>query len=255
MILFLIKCQTINNAVNGQLNAFVNAISPINNSYYQFVDNKYYTPNTQSISLSSENINIITSDSSLKFDAEVIFNLTDHTKNIGEIIEDLLICIDIPVLKPTEQLEYIEFIEYRIIENIDVIVIKNDTKKIMFQTNGDALYMNPFIYHLNPNEYHEMSKIDGKKIKVLYENTLIDIHRITLPLFLFKNKKSHLPIRNDVTGNILYMVVKIAPLKNLFKNKMKDIPLLNICLIGNFINLAQKCLHTMLIIKFYTMRR
>src|SRR5206468_1632096 len=101
-------------AINYQIIQNIDVMNPTNypqisKGYYQFDDAKYYYPaNNLLISCNSENINIITTDSKIKFDTEIIFNLTDKNKNLGECIEDLLLCIDIPVLRPTDHLEYID---------------------------------------------------------------------------------------------------------------------------------------------------
>jgi hypothetical protein len=232
-------------SVYNQLFGCINVIDPRTNpipntnSLYQFIDNKLYYPENMLVSPNVENINIISTDSKLIFGSEIVFNLTDVSKNLGECIEDLLLCIDIPVLKPTEQVEYIDFVEYHLVENISIVINDGVNKKIMLQTNNDLLYLHSIIYTDNADDYHEMVNIEGKKIKLLYENTLIDIHRIVLPLFLFRDKQNHLPIKKMMDKNIsALLVVKMAPLKKLFKNKIKEIPLLNVCLISNFINLA-----------------
>jgi hypothetical protein len=232
--------ESVHNQIIGCINTIdprANIISKSNNMY-QFIDNKYYYPENMLVSPSAENINIITTDSKLAFDSEIIFNLTDQ-KNMGECIEDLLLCIDIPVLKPTEPYEYIDMVEYQLVEYVNIITDDGTNKKLMLQTNPDLLYLYPIIYTNNANDYHSMTKIDDKKIKLLYDNTLIDIHRITIPLFLFRNKQNHLPIKKMSNNKIsAAMVVKMTSIKKIFKNKIKDVPLLNICLISNFINLA-----------------
>lgn len=226
-------------SVHNQMFSLNNIVSPQTNMH-QFVDNKYYNPENIFTSINVENINTITTDSKLLFDTEIIFNLTDRSKDIGECIEDLLLCIDIPILKPTESYEYVDFVEYKLIETIIITNNTGSNNKIMLQTNNDLLYLYPLVYKNNAKDYHDMTQIYDKKMKLLYNNTLIDIHRVILPLFLLKNKKNHLPIRKMINSNIITsLTVKMAPLKKIFKNKIKDIPLLNICLICNYINLAQ----------------
>lgn len=232
-------------AVHNQIIGCVNTLDPRanivphSNDMYQFFDNNYYCPNNMFSSTNNENINIITTESELSFDSNIVFNLTDSTKDLGECIEDMLLCIDIPVLKPTERAEYVDLVEYQIIENIGIFCNDGHNKKVIMQTNNDLLYIHPMIYTNKAEDYHNMTNIDDKKMKVLYENTLIDIHRIILPLFLFRDKQNHLPVRKMINKKIsTQLVVKLAPLKKLFKNGIKDIPLLNICLISNFINLA-----------------
>jgi hypothetical protein len=84
-----------------------------------------------------------------------------------------------------------------------------------------------------------MTKINDKKIKLLYNEALIDIHRIIIPLFFFRDRQNHLPIKKMINNDIsAIMHVKMSPLAKLFKNKIKEIPLLNVCLISNFVILA-----------------
>ena len=233
--------ETVHNQIIGcisNMDPRVNAV-PGTNNMFQFIDNKYYYPDNMFVSPNVENINIITTDSKLAFDSEIIFNLADPIKEMGSCIDDLLLCIDIPVLKSTESYEYIDMVEYQLIEYLSIVTNDGVNKKIILQTNNELLYLYPIIYTNHANDYHEMTKIGDKKVKLLYDNTLIDIHRITIPLFLFRDGQNHLPIKKMINNKIsTIMVVKMAPLKKLFKNKIKDTPLLNICLISNFINLA-----------------
>ncbi len=183
-----------------------------------------------------ENFNVINTDSKLEFDSTIIFNLTNKHSYLGDCIEDIILCIDIPVLKPTENTEYIDMIAYHIIENINLVILKNNTKIIMTQINGDYLYTFPMIYTKNYNDYHQLAIIDGKRMKMVYENTLIDLYRIMIPLFLFNNKQNNLPILKMINSNIDAIVeVKITKLDKLFKNKSKNIPLLNVTLLCNYI--------------------
>jgi hypothetical protein len=233
--------ESVHNQILGCLNTIdprLNVI-PKTNIMLQFNDNKYYYPDNMFVSPNVENFNLITTTSQLSFDTDIIFNLTDVTKNYGECIEDLLLCIDIPVLKPTEPYEYAEMLEYLMVEHVQIIMNNDTNSKVLLETSGDLLYLYPIIYTNNSSEYHSMTKISDKKIKLLYDNDLIDIHRITIPLFLFKDKQNILPIRKLIANNIsVKLVVKIAPLKKIFKSKIKNIPLLNVCLISNFVNLA-----------------
>jgi len=233
--------DSVNNQIINCVNILDPRLNPIPNTnmLYQFMDNKYYYPENMFVSPNVENINIITTDSKLLFGSDIIFNLTDSSKNMGDCIEDLLLCIDIPVLKPTEQCEYIDMIEYLLIEYIGIVYDDGTNKKIILQTNNDLLYIYPIIYTHQANDYHEMTKINDKKMKLFYDNNLIDIYRIILPLFLFNNKQNGLPIKKLINDKkMAQMFVKMAPTKKLFKNKIKDIPLLNIYLVSNFVNLA-----------------
>lgn len=229
-------------AINNQLQKYLGTLGAYsyqnkNISDLHFSDNNYYHPVNLSFSSAIENINFITSDSEIKFDSEIIFNLADKKKFLGESIEDLLLCIDLPVLKPTESVEYVDNLEYNLVNNIAVIVVEANNNSVILQTNSDALYMHPVVYKQNYEAYHEIARNSTAKNKMIYENNLIDIHRITLPLFLLKDRQNHIPVSKIMSQNkSVFLIVKMAPLKKIFKNKIKEIPLLNVCLIANYIN-------------------
>lgn len=224
--------------VHDQLTGCANSLDP-KNIPCQLMDNKYYYPSSTLVSPNTENFNIITTESQLLFGTDIFFNLTDTKRDLGECIEDLVLCIDIPIIDDDEKLQYVDNIEFQIIESIDVISILNSNKKLMFHSDNLLLYLYPIFYMENSQDYHEMSKVSNKKIKLLYNNTLIDIHRIILPLFLFSDGQTHLPVRKMLNNkNFAYLIVKMAPIKKLFKDKIKEIPLLNVTLISNYINLA-----------------
>jgi hypothetical protein len=224
--------------IYNQMTKYIRKLDPrlfcipsIDNTF-QFVDGKYHCPENMFISPNVENINIIETNSCLLFDTEILFNLTNQSK-LGDCVGDVLLCIDIPVLNPEEPFEYVDLFEYRIIEYVKILI----NGKPLVQTNGDMLYLYPIIYTNSPNEYHEMIRDGTKKIKLLYEESLIDIHRIILPLNFF-NRQNHLPIKKIAENNTTAtMVVKISPLQKIFKNEAKEIALLNIFLIINSITL------------------
>ena len=235
--------------INNQILYMTNLLNPldfydsIKNIYHQFIDAKEYFPNNLLISNNAENINIITTESKLQFDSEIIFKLTDKDKYIGDCIDDILLCIDIPILKPTDKVEYVDMISYKIVEYISLINVIDKTNKLLLQTNNEILYMQPLIYNSNGTIHHELINIDNKRTKMIFDNTLIDIHRITIPLCLLNDKKNNLPIKKLIKkNNMLFLVVKIASLNKLFKNKIKNIPLLNVILIVNTISLANNIL-------------
>lgn len=226
-------------SVQNQLIGCNSVMDPRANNMHQFVDNKYYYPENTLVSPNVECFNTLTSDSKLMFGSEIVFNLTDESRNLGECISDLLLCIDIPILKPTEPYKYVDMVEYQLIEYITLVADNQNGKKIILQTNNDLLYLYPMVYYHNASEYHAMTKLDEKKIKLLYNDQLIDIYRIILPLFLFKDKQNNLPVRKLINNNrSVSLVVKMAPLKKIFVGKIKEIPLLNINIIANYINLA-----------------
>uniref|UniRef100_A0A6G6ACZ5 BTb family protein n=1 Tax=Borely moumouvirus TaxID=2712067 RepID=A0A6G6ACZ5_9VIRU len=232
--------------IEQQLNMCVKNIDPRNHPGEKipinYIDGKYYCPDNIFISASSENMNTITTNSPLEFDSEIIFDLTGN--DLGECIEDLLLCIDIPVLKPLERIQYVDNIQYKLIEHIHVVKIEEDKQELLFYRNSDLLYIYPIIYKKNYSDYHDLNKIPDNNTKVLYfdgqNEHLIDAHRIILPLYLFKEKNNHLPVKKMSNKSKCYLVVKMSPLNNLFKKVVSDIKLLNIFLIGNFVNFADK---------------
>jgi len=169
--------------------------------------------------------NIITTESEMKFDSNIIFNLNDGEKQ--NAINDMYICVDIPVINPTDGIEYIDFLEYRLIESVSIYFFDPRTSKTVFlmSTIPDYLYIYPVLYTENATDYHRTANSVTKKLKLIYNDTLIDIHRVTLPLFLFES--SHLPIKKMVNNGILtQLIVKTASPKKIFKhNKLKNISL------------------------------
>ncbi len=209
-----------------------------------FFDSKYYYPSNFLISTSSENFNVISPDTKITFGGEIIFNLANSKNENGDCIEDLILCIDIPILNPTDNIEYVDNIEYIILENLFVLYgpnnkNTNNPNKIIFQTNGTALYLHPLIYAKNYEEYHSINKIENKKMIIIYKDQPINIHRIVLPLFLFKSSQNHLPIKK-INNNDMFckLILKVASLEKICKGRIKQIDLLNVFLLANYINLS-----------------
>lgn len=173
---------------------------------------------------------VITTESEMKFDSKIIFNLNDGEKY--HLANDMFICIDIPVISPTESCEYVDLLEYRLIESASIHYYDQKTSKTTFlmSTIPDYLYLYPELYTSNPKEHHDAIKFTAKKLKLIYNNNLIDIHRIMIPLFLFES--SPLPMKRMITNGILSQLsVQMSPLRKIFKDKIKNISLLNISLI------------------------
>lgn len=226
---------------SNQVVAMMNFLDPRANKMvgfdkmYQFIDNKYYYPEAMFVCPHVENTNVVTTSSVLAFDSDIIFRLDN-----GDCIEDLLLCIDIPVLKASEMVEYIDLVEYKIIESIKLITNNGTEIKTMLETNSCLLYLYPLIYTNNGLDYHNITQSSEKKFNLMYNNDLIEIYRITLPLFLFRDNHI-LPVTKMKKNNISAILsVKIAQLQKIFKNnsKIKDIPLLNVFLISNYVTLA-----------------
>lgn len=189
---------------------------------------------------SMEHINIITTESTLSFGSDIIFNLTNKSRPTGDAISDLYICIDIPICNPTDNLEYVNMLEYHLIDHAMILYLKPNDGRINILTSSvsDYMYLSPIIYKKNPNDYHQMANMVEKKIKVLHNNTLIDIHRLTIPLFQFNTP---LPIKQMINLGINSQLnIKISPLSNILKNnKSATIPLLNVSIIANYVNIPE----------------
>ena len=59
-------------AINYQMSEYINLLGT------NVIDNKYYCPNASLTSFGVENMNIITTESKLLFDSEIIFNLSNN---------------------------------------------------------------------------------------------------------------------------------------------------------------------------------
>ena len=227
-----------------QMNETINILSSTYD--YESMSNHEYDPvDNIRASFNTENINIITTHSEIKFDSDIIFELNNQNIGSGDIIEDILVCIDVPILNPMDNIEYIDLFEYHLIENLNVVVSDGHKHEIVVSSIGNYLYMYPIIYHSNASEYHQMTRTDGKKMKVLYQNNLIDVVRITIPLFLFKSKQNSLPIHKIKKNNkSAYVIIKMTSSQKIIKttgsilHNIQSVPLLNVCLIVNYVNLA-----------------
>ncbi len=234
-------------STSQQLDLCVKKLDPKNlNSFgmpINYIDGKYYCPDNIFISASVENMNTIHTTSSMNFDSEIIFDLTNQ--NYGECIEDLILCIDIPVLKPIDRIQYVDDVEYKLVEYIYVVKTNGVKQEILFHSNGDLLYLYPMIYKKNHSDYHDLNDTITKNSKLLYNDNsgdnLIDIHRATLPLYFFREKQNHLPVKKMRESKLnCYLVVKMSPLSKLFQKTIKEIPLSNIFLMANFVELSDK---------------
>jgi len=230
-------------------------------SNYEFHDNKYYHPSSLTVSYTTENMNVVMTQNQLKFGTKLIFNLNDISGqpfdvSVGkDCIEDILLCIDIPVLADSDEITYVDFVEYILVESIQIIVTElgdqnpshptPPNRQMLFQKTGHEIYMHPLIYSSNSKEYHQLSSISVNKTntKLLYNNQLIDVHRIILPCYFFRDKRNHLPIKKMASrGKLVQLLLDIAPVNKIinnssrqFRQPTKEIPLLNVCLINNYV--------------------
>jgi hypothetical protein len=151
--------------------------------------------------------NIINTTSKLDFDSDLKFHLKKEDLGSGAYITDLLLVIDLPVTRVNDKFEYVDDIQYKIIQSIDIV----NKKKLLLHTNSKALQLYPIIYHKNYREYRSFGNPLEHK-KMIFENNLIDLHRITIPLNIV-TEQSPLPV---FAGNIS-VNIHIAPLKNIIQ--------------------------------------
>lgn len=221
------------NLNKSKINSLISNISK-QNLLSNLYDPEYYLPNNNGLYINCENYNIVHTQDKLLFDSNLHFNLINNQNNT--CIDDLLFSIDIPIINPIEKYKYVDNLAYNIIEEISVYVIDNIKQTKILYTNNDLIYLHPLLYKNNSAGYHEILESCNNKVKVLYNNNLIDIHRITLPLFLLSDCKNHIPLYK--IGKKIIIEVKIGSLKNLFIDQIKNIPLLNACIITNNITLS-----------------
>lgn len=201
----------------------------ITNKLIEFANRNNIDPSNLSLNM----YQTITTESKLSFGSNLLFNLSgiDTAKNI-------YVCIDIPILKPTEQYSYVDLLEYTLIENAVIIYIVDGKQKFLTINIPDHMYLQSIIYKHNPDSYHQLAKNIEKKIKVLHNDNLIDIHRLTLPIFDFTDP---LPIKKMIDlGMNPQINIKIVPLAKIFKDTLKEIPLLNASLLVNNMSCSLK---------------
>lgn len=198
-------------------------------------DNYCYPAENLLITDNIEHYNIIYSKSQLNFNSQIAFNLTEHI--YGDCINDIILCLDLPILSPLDNCEYVNDINTKIFKNIYLIKKYKNEAKAILETSGKYLSIYPKIYK-NGNTI----KIEHNKMKMIYDNNIIDIFRIMVPLNLFDGK-NNLPIKKLLEKGInIDLLISIAPLNDIFRDKIKDILLLNTFLIVNYVNYANNIL-------------
>lgn len=196
------------------------------NPNHQFRDAKYHHPKNTFICTDSENIGTISADALPEFDKEVSFTLTNFDKLTGTNIDDIMLSIDI-----SRSDSYVDGLENYIIEYVKLV--KNDD--IIIVTKPDMIFMHPILYSDNYESYHGLSS--NTKANKLYKNTLIEINRITIPLYLFEGHDCTLPVAKLANTSVVKLIVKMAPM---FKISSKEVSILDISLMVNFVNVASR---------------
>jgi hypothetical protein len=194
---------------------------------------------------SVDSIKYINAENSLAFDSNIIFDLCDP--NI-DIITSMFLSIDIP-----NSHEYVDLFEYKIVENVHLLLSDGKSTKIFVASSNNYEYMHPIIYENESKcaSYQNMVKTSNKKTQILYQDTLIDVHRIFYPLFFDAISMKEIRQHNKICK----LSVKISPLERITKEK-KNIPLLNINLVCNLKHTKQhveKNIYTKLHTNIYPM--
>lgn len=198
-------------------------------------DNYCYPAENLWITDNIEHYNIVYSKNQLSFNSQIAFNLTANI--YGECINNIILCLDLPILSPLDNCEYVNNITTKILKNIYVVKKYKNESKVILESSGKYLNIYPKIYK-NNNEI----KYEHKKMKMIYDNNLIDIFRIVIPLNLF-DSKNNLPIKKIAGNNMsIDLLISIAPLDAIFKDKIKEILMLNAFLIVTYVNYANNIL-------------
>lgn len=180
------------------------------------------------------NFHFTTPNDRINFGDIAYFDIINEHIFTGNLLDDILLCIDVPVLDTYKKTKYCKNFQYKIIEKIEIIIYSRDSNEedILFEKKGIQLYLNNYI-----NDTKNLSLNIGEKIKLLYNDVLIDVQRYIIPLYLFIGKKCYLPL-DKLVKNKKYVQcrIKIATLNNLIEGEIIDIPLLNMSLIGRYRN-------------------
>ena len=198
------------------------------------IDNGLYNPDAMRASLTTEMMDIISTDSSsLKFNTDIEYIIED---SIEDLMNDIILCVDIMKIDYDDAIK--NGIGYSLLKYIEVYVFSPDTSSeiLLLRTTGDRLRLDSVIYSENSNVYNRMASLTDD-MQILYEDNLIDLYRITLPLFFFRDIKSFIPIRKIINRG-MKMKIKLninAPTGHI------DSPLLNAFFMVNGVVLPYQC--------------
>lgn len=162
-----------------------------------------------------ENYNTISTNSAIKFNSTINFDLSKTC----DCIKDIILCIDLPILK--NKLKYVDNIHYKILENIRIVLSdKSKKEEILLETNGNIIQMISKINNIKP-----VLTLN----KLIYQDHLLDIYRLEIPLFLLSNKDNFLPISKFDKKNITTLLQVNLSSDDIIldENYIEDIPLLN----------------------------
>src|ERR1700733_2898966 len=106
------------NQIKNHMQGYLYSLNPHNypipgkpNEFYSFENYPINEPDEKLSALYGiSNMNIINTESKLIFGSDIIFELTSSKFHDADLIEDLLISIDIPILKQNDYVEYVDLI-------------------------------------------------------------------------------------------------------------------------------------------------
>ena len=207
------------------------------------------TENIQNSMFNVQTFNTIQTTSKLEFGSDIVFDIASTVENIGKNthIDDIVLCIDVPVIKPTENCEYVDNYEYKLVESVKLVI----AGCTIAETSGSICEIFPHIWESNASAYSSVVNSD-KPTKLIYGQTLIDIKRVIFPLFMF-NKDRLFPIRDAVKkGYTAQLVVTMAKCKNILTKDI-TIPLLNVTLYASYLQLKTRTKNLWTFNKYHTL--
>lgn len=163
---------------------------------------------------------IMNAENKIGFDSEIIFDLTPKNDSSGEYLSDIVIIVDLPVLNKSSESKYIDNLQNKIIEYIQLILLDGT-----ISTTVGKIYIQQLS---NTNKITQ-----PHAIKAIYSDRMIEVYRVNIPIKL----RSDIPInRIKISGKKLLVKVKIASMIDIIVNKKSDIILLNCYLLNSYKN-------------------
>jgi hypothetical protein len=218
------------------------ALTDVADNYFIFNEsNRYLNYDNMDASFNNEYMNVIQTKSKLAFSSTLDFDLTCMVQ--GDLIEDIMVVIDLPILNPVNNLRYVDNVGYNLIEDIKLTIMNNN----LMESNGDYLYLYPIVYGDQAQSYHTMANVrTACKSKIIYDSHLIDVTRLVIPLNLIRNATNHLPIQKFIKNNwSCHLLLTLSSSEKVLKSisvrapgKPTEVPILNVFLQANYANLG-----------------
>jgi hypothetical protein len=169
-----------------------------------------------------ESMNYLYSQDEINFGKDITFHLDKLVK--GDLIEDLLVCIDLPHLNEGE---YVKNINQVIIEEVSLTL----NNLVISYATGHSLFFHPVVYKNNYPSYHAISQL--KPMQMIFNDEIIQLYRLTFPLFFFDSQNPFPFYKYHGKDMQLTLKVKMAPLNQIVKNTSQKVPLLNVSVLCN----------------------